>query len=55
MKRRVRKGIPDALRGFSWYEVSGAKALKEKYPNPWKIDTSTVSAVTIDEVSLVWW
>ena len=51
MKRRTRKGIPDSLRGFAWYEGCGAKSIKEKIPDPWKIDTSNISEVTIDEVS----
>jgi hypothetical protein len=50
MKRRTRKGVPDAVRGFAWYEVCGAATIKQKIPDPWKIDTSVVSAITIDEV-----
>lgn len=52
MKNRSRKGIPDAMRGFAWFEACGAKAIKQKIPDPWKIDISGVSPVTIDDVRL---
>lgn len=51
LNRRVRKGIPDAMRGYAWYEVCGAVEVKKKYPDPWKIDVSVVSETTIDEVN----
>lgn len=50
MKRRSRKGVPDAVRGYAWYEVCGAEEVKKKYPDPWKIDVAVVSETTIDEV-----
>ena len=50
LKRRSRKGIPDAMRGFAWYEVSGAKNSKLLFPNLSKIDISTVSVTCADEV-----
>ena len=27
LKRRVRKGIPDAIRGFAWFKLSGTQPL----------------------------
>lgn len=47
---RARKGIPDCVRGFAWYQLCGAEMIKQKIPDPWKIDVSTVSPVTIDDV-----
>ena len=38
LKRRVRKGIPDAIRGFAWFKLSGTlpssslKLSREYYP-----------------------
>jgi hypothetical protein len=49
---RVRKGIPDCLRGFAWYQLCGAESIKQKIPDPWKLDMSTVSPVTIDDVRI---
>ena len=52
MSRRSRKGIPDMMRGWAWYQQCGAEAIKQKIPDPWKIDVSGVSPITVDEVSL---
>ncbi len=51
MKRRARKGIPDSVRGFAWFQLCGAMKVKKKFPNPWAIDTTNVSETVIDEVS----
>lgn len=50
LRRRVRKGIPDAMRGFAWYEFSGASAIAERYPNPVAIDISVVPETVLDEI-----
>lgn len=34
LKRRVRKGIPDALREFAWFEFSDAQRVRQMYPHP---------------------
>jgi hypothetical protein len=33
LKNRCRKGIPDALRGKAWFQLTGANALKKDKPN----------------------
>ena len=53
LKRRSRKGIPDAMRGFAWYEVCGAKNSKLLYPNLSLIDVGSVNATCVDEVSFI--
>lgn len=50
LRRRVRKGIPDAMRGFAWYEFSGAAAMAGRYPNPSAIDISVVPETVLDEI-----
>lgn len=50
MKRRARKGIPDAVRGFAWYQLCNAEAVHKKYPDPYSINVKTVSDQVIDEV-----
>ena len=52
MKRRARKGIPDAVRGFAWFQMCGADKVSSKYPDPYAIDIKVVSDQVIDEVSL---
>jgi hypothetical protein len=39
LKRRVRKGIPDSLRGLAWYRMSSAEHSRELYPDIEVIDT----------------
>ena len=51
MKSRVRKGIPDDMRGFAWHHFAHTEAIEEKYPDPHKIDTSVLSEIVKDEVS----
>ena len=29
LKKMIRKGIPDSLRGFIWMKISGAQKLRE--------------------------
>lgn len=33
VKERIRKGIPDAVRGKVWMSLTGARELQEKQPN----------------------
>ena len=54
LKRRARKGIPDSVRGFAWFQLCGANQVQEKYPNPWAINVSTVSETVIDEVGPIY-
>mmetsp|Transcript_32745 Transcript_32745/g.55212 ORF Transcript_32745/g.55212 Transcript_32745/m.55212 type:complete len:447 (-) Transcript_32745:216-1556(-) len=51
MKNRVRKGIPDAVRGVMWYRLCGAdEASKALHPDIDAIDTNSVPAQVIDEI-----
>ncbi|KAJ1390824.1 hypothetical protein B484DRAFT_408903 [Ochromonadaceae sp. CCMP2298] len=50
LKRRVRKGIPDAIRGLVWYRMSDAEQGRLLFPDIDMIDTSNVPAQVIDEV-----
>ena len=51
MKSRVRKGIPDVVRGYSWYHYADSSVIQQRYPNAFAIDISQVSRTTLDEVS----
>mmetsp|Transcript_11856 Transcript_11856/g.26597 ORF Transcript_11856/g.26597 Transcript_11856/m.26597 type:complete len:300 (+) Transcript_11856:152-1051(+) len=50
LKRRVRKGIPDAIRGLVWYRMSDAEQGRLLFPDIDMIDTSNVPAQVIDEI-----
>ena len=50
LKRRVRKGIPDALRGIVWYNLSGAESYKRSYPDLNDINTNDLNELVIDEI-----
>jgi hypothetical protein len=53
LKRRVRKGIPDAVRGLAWFRMSGAVRFKKMYPDLRKLDVASLPALTLDDVSLL--
>lgn len=50
MKSRVRKGVPDVVRGYAWYHFAQSGDIQERFPNAFAIDTSTINKVTIEEV-----
>lgn len=50
LRRRCRKGIPDAVRGHIWFLLADGEQIQKQFPNLQDIDTSTVSQVTIDEI-----
>jgi len=50
LNRRVRKGIPDAVRGLVWQRLINIDAVKEKIPNPYEIDTGSLCKNVIDEI-----
>lgn len=53
LKRRVRKGVPDHVRGFVWTKLSDASIYRAKYPKLGAIDVSALDELTIDEVNLL--
>lgn len=53
LKRRIRKGIPDHVRGFVWTKISEASTYSAKYPNLSAIDVITLDELTVDEVVLL--
>lgn len=52
LKRRVRKGIPDHVRGFVWTKLSDASIYRAKYPKLGAIDVTALDELTIDEVKI---
>eukprot|EP00596_Hydrurales_sp_CCMP1899_P004088 CAMPEP_0119051398 /NCGR_PEP_ID=MMETSP1177-20130426/73027_1 /TAXON_ID=2985 /ORGANISM="Ochromonas sp, Strain CCMP1899" /LENGTH=463 /DNA_ID=CAMNT_0007030585 /DNA_START=128 /DNA_END=1519 /DNA_ORIENTATION=+ len=50
LKRRIRKGIPDTLRGLVWVRISESWRYVEKYPSIKAIDLSKLDELTIDEI-----
>jgi hypothetical protein len=50
LKRRVRKGIPDAVRGYVWYHLGRCEEAKATLPALEAIDIAQLSPVVIDEV-----
>ena len=52
LKSRVRKGIPDAVRGFVWYQFAHGETVKSKYPDVRQIDVTTLPTVVVEEVGL---
>lgn len=50
LKSRIRKGIPEPFRGFTWYHISNAEAYKSQYPNLALVDLKVLNEVTADEV-----
>jgi hypothetical protein len=53
LKNRVRKGIPDAARGFSWGHLIDIAEMKAKYPSIDELDKQEIDAVVLDEVSVM--
>lgn len=51
MKSRVRKGIPDDIRGYAWYHFANTDEIEKRYPDPHRIDTSVLSELVKDEVN----
>ena len=54
-KRRVRKGIPDAVRGLAWFRLAGAVRYRKMYPDLRKLDVASLPALTVDDVSSGLW
>ena len=52
LKRRVRKGIPDHVRGFVWTKLSEAGQYKKQYPKLEVIDAKALELLTEDEVKI---
>jgi hypothetical protein len=52
LKVRVRKGIPDMVRGYAWYQFIRVKEIQARvsFPNPYEIDTSVISQTTREEI-----
>lgn len=50
LKSRVRKGIPDAVRGFVWYQFAHGETVKSKYPDVRQIDVTTLPTVVVEEI-----
>lgn len=50
LKRRVRKGVPDHVRGFVWTKLSEASTYKQNYPDLEAIDIASLDELTADEV-----
>ena len=42
LQRRIRKGIPNALRSWAWTVISDAKTYRDLYPDPSGLDISMV-------------
>ena len=51
LKRRIRKGIPDHVRGFVWTKISDASIYSAKYPVLSALDVTTLDELTVDEVN----
>ena len=51
LKRRVRKGIPDHVRGFVWTKLSESGQYKKQYPKLEVIDAKALEVLTEDKVN----
>jgi Mg-chelatase subunit ChlI len=51
LKSRTRKGIPDVVRGYAWYQFAHGDEIKTKYPDVRQISLDDLPSVVIDEVS----
>eukprot|EP01031_Cornospumella_fuschlensis_P036616 gene36616-44419_t len=49
LKRRCRKGIPDAVRGYAWLHMAGVEEVRRQLAYD-AIDTSQVSQTVLDEI-----
>lgn len=50
LKRRVRKGIPDHVRGFVWTKLCESAEYRKEYPRLLDIDVKALDELTEDEV-----
>jgi hypothetical protein len=51
LKRRVRKGVPDSMRGDVWFDFVDAARMQRAYPNPTNdIDISRIAQTTLEEI-----
>lgn len=50
LERRIRKGIPNIVRGWAWFQISGAQNYKNKYPDLSKLDTNAIPAKVKDDI-----
>lgn len=51
LKRRIRKGIPDALRGDVWFDLVDAERVQRAYPQPSRdIDVGNLSRTVLEEI-----
>ncbi len=51
LKARTRKGVPDAVRGFVWYNFAHGDDIRARYPDVRQIDISKLAPVVAEEVS----
>eukprot|EP01038_Epipyxis_sp_PR26KG_P006448 gene6448-8870_t len=50
LKNRIRKGIPDIMRGAIWFKLCNGDAIRAKFPSLETIDLSGLEERTIDEI-----
>ena len=50
LKRRVRKGIPDAIRGSAWLQLSEAWRYRKQYPDLSRLTAIALPALTLDDI-----
>jgi hypothetical protein len=50
LSRRVRKGVPDAVRSFVWFETCGARDVMGRFPDLSALKVNEVPERVIDEV-----
>jgi len=51
LKRRIRKGIPNTVRGWAWLKISEANKIKEKYPDLSQLNLDSIPSKVKDDVS----
>lgn len=51
LKRRIRKGIPDMVRGTVWYRLAHCDEIQQKHPDPRRtINVRSLDPKIVDEV-----
>ena len=50
LKRRIRKGIPNIVRAWAWFHISGAQLYKDKYPDVSKLDVAGIPAKVKEDI-----
>mmetsp|Transcript_26542 Transcript_26542/g.28945 ORF Transcript_26542/g.28945 Transcript_26542/m.28945 type:complete len:387 (+) Transcript_26542:70-1230(+) len=50
LKARTRKGVPDAVRGFVWYNFAHGDEIRARYPDVRQIDISKLAPVVAEEI-----